>query len=72
MHRVKEIQEDIPSTNEGRSGQAPPPSGGGNGTKPSIPTGSKADQLASELKVLKLEQKIIKLKKKLKSENPKG
>jgi hypothetical protein len=59
-------------TNEGGSGQVTPPSGGGNGTKPSTPTGSKADQLASVLKVLKLEQKIAKLKKKLKSKNLKG
>jgi hypothetical protein len=44
---------------------------GGNDMKPSSPTSSKADQLGSELKVLKLEQKIAKLKKKLKSKNPK-
>jgi hypothetical protein len=45
--------------------------------KPSATTGSKADQLTSKLKVLKLEQKIAKLKKKLlkkklKSKNTKG
>jgi hypothetical protein len=68
MHRVKEIEE----TNEGGSRQAPPPCGGGNGLKPSTPTGSKANQLASELKVLKLEEKITKHKKKLKSKKPKG
>jgi hypothetical protein len=55
MSRVKEIKVVNPSTNVGGSGQAPPPSGGGNRMKPSTPTGSKADQLASELKVLKLE-----------------
>jgi hypothetical protein len=55
MSRVKEIKVVNPSTNVGGSGQAPPPSGGGNRMKPSTPTGSKADQLTSELKVLKLE-----------------
>jgi hypothetical protein len=65
---VKEIEDLIPSTNEGGSGQVPPPSGE-NGSKPSTPTGSKADQLASELKVLKLERKITKFRKKLKSKN---
>jgi hypothetical protein len=72
MPRVEEIEEGDPSTNAGGSGEVPPPSGGGNGMKPSTPTKSKANQLASELKVLKLEQKIAKLKKKLKSKNPKG
>jgi hypothetical protein len=72
MPRVEEIEEAIPSTNEGGSKQVPPPSGGGNGTKPSTPTGSNANQLAYELKVLKLEKKITKLKKKLKSKNLKG
>jgi hypothetical protein len=67
---VKEIEDVIPSINEGGSGQVPPPSGG-NGSKPSTPMGSKADQLASKLKVLKLEWKIAKFKKKLKSKNPK-
>jgi hypothetical protein len=57
MPRVEEIEEAIPSTNEGGSEQVPPPSGGGNGTKPSTPTGSKANQLAYELKVLKLEKR---------------
>jgi hypothetical protein len=53
-------------TNVGGSGEVPPLKGDGNGSKPSTPKGSKADQFASELKVLKLEQKIVKLKKKLK------
>jgi hypothetical protein len=70
MPRVEEIEGVIPSTDEGGSEQVPP-SSGGNGLKPSTPTGSKADQLASELRVLKLEQKIVKLKKKLKSKNSK-
>jgi hypothetical protein len=39
------------------------PSGGGNGSKPSTPMGSKADQLASKMKVLKLQEKIAKLKR---------
>jgi hypothetical protein len=43
MSRVEEIEEGTPSTNEGGTGQAPPPSGGGNGSKPSTPMGSKAD-----------------------------
>jgi hypothetical protein len=60
MSREVEIEEELPSGNVG-----------GNGWKPSSPTGSKSDQLASELKVLKLQQKIAKLKKKLKSKNPK-
>jgi hypothetical protein len=72
MPRVEEIEDGSPSTNEGGTGQAPPPSGGGNGSKPSTLTGSKADQLAFELKVLKLQKKIVKLKKKLKSKKPKG
>jgi hypothetical protein len=72
MPRVEEIEEETPSTNEGGTGQAPPPSDGGNGSKPSTPTGSKANQLTSELKVLKLHEKIVKLKKKLKSKKPKG
>jgi hypothetical protein len=61
MSREIEIEEEIPSG-----------SGGGNGMKPSTPTGSKADQLDSELKVLKVEQKIVKFKKLLKSKVPKG
>jgi hypothetical protein len=72
MPRVEEIEEGTPSTNEGGVGQAPPPSDGGNGLKFSTPTGSKADQLTSEFKVLKLQEKISKLKKKLKSKKPKG
>jgi hypothetical protein len=72
MPRVKEIEEGTPLTNEGGVREAPPPSGGGNGSKLSTPTGSKADQLTSELKVLKLQEKIAKLKKKLKSKKPKG
>jgi hypothetical protein len=72
MPRVKEIKEGDPSTNAGGSKEGPPLSGGGNGTKPSTPTRSNANQLTSELKVLKLEQKISKLKKKLKSKNSKG
>jgi hypothetical protein len=59
-------------SSEGGSEQVPTSSGDGNGTKPSTPTWSKANQLTSELKVFKLEQKIAKLKKKLKSKNPKG
>jgi hypothetical protein len=69
--RVEEIEEETPWTNEGGTGQASPPSGSRNGSKPSTPTGSKADQLASKLKVLKLQEKIVKLKKKLKSKKPK-
>jgi hypothetical protein len=61
MSRVKEMEEEIPSNNEG-----------GNGMKLSTPTGSKVDQLTSELKVLKLQEKIAKLKKKLKSKKHKG
>jgi hypothetical protein len=38
---------------------------------PYTPMGSKVDQLASELKVLKLKWKIAKLKKRLKSKNSK-
>jgi hypothetical protein len=71
MPRVKEIERETPLTNEGGSGQVPPPSGG-NGLKPSTPTGSKVDQLTSELKVLKLQGKIVKFKKKLKSKKIKG
>jgi hypothetical protein len=72
MPRVKEIEEGDPSTNVGGSGEVPPPSGGGNSTKPSTPTRSKDSQLASELKVLNHEQKIAKLKKKIKHKNLKG
>jgi hypothetical protein len=72
MPRAEEIEEGTPSTNEGGTEQTPPPSGGGNGSKPSTPIGSKADQLASKLKVLKLQEKIAKLKKKLKTKKPKG
>jgi hypothetical protein len=72
MPRMEDIEEGTPSTNEGGSGQAPPPSGGGNGSKPSTPMVSKFDQLAFELKVLKLQEKIAKLKKKLRSRKPKG
>jgi hypothetical protein len=61
MSRVEEIEE-----------ETPPPSGGGNDSKPFTPTGSKANQLTSELKVLKLQEKVAKLKKKLKSKKPKG
>jgi hypothetical protein len=58
--------------NVGGSGEVPPLKSDENGTKPSTPKGSKTDQLTSELKVLKLEQKIAKLKKKLKTKSPKG
>jgi hypothetical protein len=61
MSRVEEIEE-----------ETPPPSGGGNDSKPFTPTGSKANQLTSELKVLKLQEKVAKLKKKLKSKKRKG
>jgi hypothetical protein len=71
MPRVDEVGEGIPLTNEGDSGTLPP-LGDGNGSKPTSPSGSKANQLGSELKVLKLERKIAKLKKKLKSKNLKG
>jgi hypothetical protein len=72
MPIVEEVKDGDPSTNEGRSREVPPLKGDGNGSKPSTPKGSKANQLTSELKVLKLEQKITKLKKKLKTKNPKG
>jgi hypothetical protein len=55
-------------TNEDGSGNLPP-RGDGNGLKPTSPSGSNADQLSSKLKVLKLERKIAKLKKKLKNKN---
>jgi hypothetical protein len=58
MPKVEEIEEVNPSSNEGGFGQVPPPSGGGTGTKPSTPTGSKADQIIFELKVLKFKQKM--------------
>jgi hypothetical protein len=72
MPRVKEVEEGDPSTNAGGSGEVPPLKGDGSGSKPSTPKGSKVDQLVSELKVLKLEQKITKLKKKLKSKVQEG
>jgi hypothetical protein len=65
-------RETPPPTNVRGSVEVPPPKGDGNGSEPSTPIGSKADRLASELKVLKFEQKIVKLKKKLKTKNLKG
>jgi hypothetical protein len=56
MPRVKEIEEETPSTNVGGSRGVPAHNDGGNGTMTSTPTGCKANQLASGLKVLKLEQ----------------
>jgi hypothetical protein len=72
MLRVKEIEEGDPSMNVGGSGEVPPLKGDGNGTKPSTTKGSKVDQLAFELKVLKLLQKIANIKKKIKTKSPKG
>jgi hypothetical protein len=57
MSRTDNANKEVPLTNEG----------GGNGSKPASPSMSKANQLSSELKVLKLERKIAKLKKKDKS-----
>jgi hypothetical protein len=71
MSRVEEVEGEIPWNNEGGFGKTPR-LGGGNRSKPSTPMGSKADQLTSELKVLKLEQQIAMLKKKLKRKNSKG
>jgi hypothetical protein len=62
MYRTGDAKREVFLTNEG----------GGDGSMPTSPSGSKAGQLSSELKVLKLEWKTAKLKKKLKSKNPKG
>jgi hypothetical protein len=67
MPRVKEIVEGDTSMNAGGSGEVLPLKRDENGMRPTTPKGYKADQLASELKVLKLEQKNGKLKKKLKT-----
>jgi hypothetical protein len=42
MSRVKEVEVGTPVSNEGGSGNLPPLDGG-NGSKPTSPTGSKAD-----------------------------
>jgi hypothetical protein len=63
MPRVEEVEVGDPLTNASGSREVPSLKGDRNGLKPSTPKGSKADQLASELKVLK---------KKLKTKNPKG
>jgi hypothetical protein len=45
MYRTGDAKREVPLTNEG----------GGDGSMPTSPSGSKAGQLSSELKVLKLE-----------------
>jgi hypothetical protein len=62
----KKLKGEIPFTNEGGTGKSPPLSGG-DGLKPTSPSRSKADQLNAGLKVLDLQEKIAKLKKKLRS-----
>jgi hypothetical protein len=66
MSRSKDIDGEVHLTHEGGSEKSPP-LGGGDALKPTSPTGSKSDELTSEVKVLMLQEKIAKLKKKLKS-----
>jgi hypothetical protein len=66
LSRDDEGEGEVPLTHGGRSRNSPP-LGGGDGSKPSTPMGSKVDQVASELKVPKFQEKIAKLKKKVKS-----
>jgi hypothetical protein len=70
MSKVGEVEVEVPVTHGEGSGKSPPP-GVGDTLKSSSPRGMKVDELTSELKVLKLQEKITKLKKKLKSKKMK-
>jgi hypothetical protein len=66
MSEVGEVEADVPVTH-GDGSRKSPPLGVGDTSKLITPKGSDVEKLTSELKVLKLQEKIVKLKKKLKS-----
>jgi hypothetical protein len=70
MSKAGDIGDGVPVTYTGGSGQSSP-SGEGNPLKPPTPRSSNVDELTSELKVLKLQEKIAMLKMKLKNKKTK-
>jgi hypothetical protein len=66
MSKVINIEVGVPEIHVGGSGQSSP-LGDRDTSKPPPPRGLKVDELTSELKVLKLQEKIAKIKKKPKS-----
>jgi hypothetical protein len=60
MSKVGGVRDGVPRTTTGGSGKFSPPKEG-NPLKPTSLESSNVDKLTSELKVLKLEQKIAKL-----------
>jgi hypothetical protein len=70
MSKAGGIGDGVPVTYTGGSGQSSP-SGEGNPLKPPTPRSSNVDELTSELKVLKLQEKIAMLKMKLKNKKMK-
>jgi hypothetical protein len=70
MYKVSNIEVGVHEIHVGRSGQSYPP-GDRDTSKPPTLRGSMVDELTSELKVLKLQEKIAKIKKKLKSKKTK-
>jgi hypothetical protein len=66
MSRASDVEGEVPLTHGDGSGKSPP-LGAGDALKPPSPRGSNADELTAELKVFKLQEKIAKLKRKLKS-----
>jgi hypothetical protein len=61
---------EIPAAHAGGSGQTPPPEDK-DSSKPTTSRALNVDELTSELKVIKLQEKIAKLKKNLKSKKTK-
>jgi hypothetical protein len=70
MTKTSDYEDGVPMTHTGGLGQSFPP-GEGTPLKPPTPKSSNVHELTSELKVLKLQENIVKLTKKLKNKNMK-
>jgi hypothetical protein len=70
MCTVVDVEVEVPAVDAGGSGQTSPP-GNKDSSKPNTTRGLNVDELTYELKVLKPQEKIAKLKKKLKSKKMK-
>jgi hypothetical protein len=66
MCKAGDVEVEVPPTRADGSRQTPPPGDNGS-SKPNTPKGSNVNELTSELKQLKLQRKIDKLKKNLRS-----
>jgi hypothetical protein len=66
MSKAGDVEVEVPPTRADGLGQTPPPGDNGS-SKPNTPKGSNVNKLTSELKQLKLQRKIDKLKKNLRS-----